>query len=119
MIAFIMIASLGVNMFTINRLWTISQNYLDLRKEYAVLVEEKRKVPKAEKVTQAAPPPTPVVQDFPKIEEATPPPVKKKKKDKGKKEPQPPSSVPDTSDRYKKLQEDFEKIKKREEKDAA
>jgi outer membrane biosynthesis protein TonB len=118
LIAFIMIASIGLNMFTINRLWAISQNYLDLRKEYATLAEQSHKPPKVEKPAPAQPT-VPVAQNDPKFEDPPPPPPKKgKKSSKDKKEPQPPPTTDsETADRYKKLREDFEKIKKREEKD--
>lgn len=113
---FILLASIGMNMFTIDRLWNISKEYLALKREYATLVEQSKKAPT--KVEKPVPhEPLAIKSEDPVFGEEDPPLKKGKKGKKSKPEKQPPTPVSDTADRYQKLREDFEKIKKREEKD--
>lgn len=117
LLAFVLAASLVMNIFSVNRLWTLSQQYLDLRKEYAFLDGKYKKLVSGESIPKALPAQLPVRQ---KVEEQPAPVLKKNKKQKGKKAADAEPSVEEESDkvhaeRIRKLKEDFEKIKMREE----
>lgn len=112
----VLTASIGLNIFSVHRLWTLSQQYLDLRKEYATLDAKYKKLTSVEPIPKALPA-KPKVVEVAREEPAVP---KKQKKPKVKKVAKAETPVEEDIDevnaeRLRKLKEDFEKIKQREE----
>lgn len=116
LLAFVLAGSIGMNIFSVNRLWTLSQEYLGVKKEFA---EYKIKQPVIKSVPLTPKPAETTRPDAaPSTVHETVPVRKASKKDKVKRvTPVARSQLPtsDEIDRFKKLQENFEKIKKREE----
>jgi len=116
LLAIVLSCSLVVNIFSVNRLWTLSQEYLDLRKEHALLDGKYKKIASGEHSPLK---PVAAIRPPQVIDESPDAPVTKKpaKKHKSKKTTHTePEDIDDiNAERIRQLKQDFEKIKQREE----
>jgi hypothetical protein len=121
-IAFVIVASLGLNMVTLTRLWTLSAQYVDLQKRYTFVDKKMTETTAAFnelRKKQGLPPTTPhdaVAQEVKPDSKPLPEPPKKPRSEKFA---QPAAVDTQAAVRAKKLREHFDKIKKREETDGS